>query len=227
MIQPAPEATACSTPIPLTWIRLGSPQRGFGFSGDKLNFMEARDACRAQPGKVRLAVLDTLFTEVASWVKNNHPDRGYWVDATRPIDTSEVSRYYCILYLRMTIITPLRFCPGEIWVISARKPDFPLSPCAAYVWFITLIGCAHHCVVCKISYVSVSECVSLMCVCLCVCGGWGTCLFVCLCIYVRACVRVCVDFQHSWHQLLLVYPLLYFFFCRLSVFFHLKKTNRP
>ena len=68
--------------------------------------MEARDVCRAQPGKVRLAVLDTLFTEVASWVKNNHPDREYWVDATRPIDTSEVSRYYCILYLRMTIITP-------------------------------------------------------------------------------------------------------------------------
>ena len=155
--------------------------------------MEARDACRAQPGKVRLAVLDTLFTEVASWVKNNHPDRGYWVDATRPIDTSEVSPYYCILYLRMTIITPLGFCPGEIWVISARKPDFPLSPCAAYFWFITLIECAHHCVVCKISSLCFGVRVRVIDVCVFVCvrgvGGGGR---VCVCACVYMCVRVCV-----------------------------------
>ena len=56
----------------------------FGFSEDRRTFLEARDACRAQPGKVRLAVLDTLIAEVKEWVEDNHSSRSYWVDATRP-----------------------------------------------------------------------------------------------------------------------------------------------
>ena len=81
---PAPEATSCTVYPPLTWVSLGSPSRMFGFSEDERTFMEARDACRAQPGKVRLAVLDTLFAEVKEWVEGNQLKRDYWIDATRP-----------------------------------------------------------------------------------------------------------------------------------------------
>ena len=61
--------------------------------------MEARDACRAQPGKVRLAVLDTLFAEVKEWVEDNELKRDYWIDATRPPNSGKFQIYFICLCL--------------------------------------------------------------------------------------------------------------------------------
>ncbi|KAK7098290.1 hypothetical protein V1264_002622 [Littorina saxatilis] len=90
---PVLAAESASTPaiIPpaMTWVQLGNPSREFGFSSDKQTFHDARKMCAAQTGRVRLAVLDTLFEEVREWIEVNHPDGAFWVDAVRPVSDAE------------------------------------------------------------------------------------------------------------------------------------------
>ena len=113
---PAPEANWCTTvQLSMDWLTLGSPERMFNFSEEKRTFLDAREACLAQPGKVRLAVLDTLFREVTGWVEEYHRDREYWVDATRPENTGELSLFSCSLCI--VLVCNLGLPTWEIWVV--------------------------------------------------------------------------------------------------------------
>ena len=80
-VDPTPSASYPAA----SWVALGSPARWLGFSHDSKTFLEARAACGAGPGPVRLAVLDTLLAEVADWVLDHQPGSEFWVDASRPI----------------------------------------------------------------------------------------------------------------------------------------------
>ncbi|KAL8594828.1 hypothetical protein ACOMHN_016069 [Nucella lapillus] len=78
------ERKAVSPSPSFKWVSLGTPSRRFGFSTDKRSFPEAKDACASVSGNVRLAILDTLFTEVADWIYRNERSKHYWVDVSRP-----------------------------------------------------------------------------------------------------------------------------------------------
>ncbi|KAK7099355.1 hypothetical protein V1264_003504 [Littorina saxatilis] len=91
---PAPNQNRAASPNPtsLTWTMLGDIKR-FAFSDDKKTFLEAKKACAAQPGSVRLAVLDILFQDVSDevWLQNSKTaaDLEYWVDAVGAFDDEQ------------------------------------------------------------------------------------------------------------------------------------------